>query len=127
MVGIPMGTNCASLLADLFLFSYEAEIVQKLFCDKKKKKKKNQLAVSFNHTLKSINAVLSFNNHDFHNYIHLIYHDKHNIKDTTQSEKAASYLDNLLNINSNDRLTTTLYDKGDDCDFAIIISLLKCQ
>ena len=25
MVGIPMGTNCAPLLADLFLYSYENE------------------------------------------------------------------------------------------------------
>jgi hypothetical protein len=24
-VGIPMGTNCAPLLADLFLYSYEAD------------------------------------------------------------------------------------------------------
>jgi hypothetical protein len=28
-VGIPMGTNCAPLLADLFLYSYEAEFVKK--------------------------------------------------------------------------------------------------
>jgi len=27
-VGIPMGTNCAPLLADLFLHSYKAEFVQ---------------------------------------------------------------------------------------------------
>jgi hypothetical protein len=27
-VGIPMGTNCAPILADLFLYSYEAEFVQ---------------------------------------------------------------------------------------------------
>ena len=27
-IGIPMGTNCAPLLADLFLYSYEAEFVQ---------------------------------------------------------------------------------------------------
>jgi hypothetical protein len=26
-VGIPMGTNCAPLLADSFLYSYEAEFV----------------------------------------------------------------------------------------------------
>ena len=26
-VGIPMGTNCAPLLADLFLYSYEAEFI----------------------------------------------------------------------------------------------------
>ena len=41
-VGIPMGTNCAPLLADLFLYSYEAEFVQKLLRDKDKK-----LAVSY--------------------------------------------------------------------------------
>jgi hypothetical protein len=42
-VGILMDTNCAPLLADLFLYSYEAEFVQKLLRDnnKKKKKKKN--------------------------------------------------------------------------------------
>jgi hypothetical protein len=27
-VGIPMGTNCVPLLADLFLYSYEAEFIQ---------------------------------------------------------------------------------------------------
>jgi hypothetical protein len=30
-VGISMGTNCAPLLADLFLYSYEAEFAQRLF------------------------------------------------------------------------------------------------
>ena len=35
-VGIPMDTNCAQLLADLFLYSYEAEFVQKLLRDKNK-------------------------------------------------------------------------------------------
>jgi hypothetical protein len=30
-----MGTNCASLLADLFLYSYESELLQKLVKDKK--------------------------------------------------------------------------------------------
>jgi hypothetical protein len=31
--GIPIGTNCAPLLADLFLYSYETEFVQKLLQD----------------------------------------------------------------------------------------------
>jgi hypothetical protein len=35
VVGIPMGTNCAPLLADLFLHSYESEFLQKLVKDKK--------------------------------------------------------------------------------------------
>ena len=30
VVGMPMGTNCAPLLADLFLYSYESEFLQKL-------------------------------------------------------------------------------------------------
>ena len=30
MVGIPMGANCAPLLADLFLYSYENEFLDKL-------------------------------------------------------------------------------------------------
>jgi hypothetical protein len=44
-VGIPMGTNCAPLLANLFLYPYESEFVPKLLWDnneeKKNKKKKN--------------------------------------------------------------------------------------
>jgi hypothetical protein len=40
------------------------------------------------------------------------------IKDITESDKSASYLDILLNINSNGRLTTSLYDKRNDFDFA---------
>jgi hypothetical protein len=35
VVGIPMGTNCAPLLADLFLYSYESEFLPKLVKDKK--------------------------------------------------------------------------------------------
>jgi len=44
-VSIPMGTNCAPLLADLFLHSFEAEFVQELLLCKGKKK----LAQSFNY------------------------------------------------------------------------------
>jgi hypothetical protein len=30
IVGIPMGTNCVSLLADLFLYSYECRVVYRV-------------------------------------------------------------------------------------------------
>jgi hypothetical protein len=36
-VGVPMGTNCALLLADLLLYSYEAEFDKKLIRDNNKK------------------------------------------------------------------------------------------
>jgi hypothetical protein len=76
--------------------------------------------VSVNHIFKYIYDVLSINNHNFHNYVHLIYFDELEIKGTTESDKSASHLDILLNIDSNGRLTTTLYDKCDDFDFAIV-------
>jgi hypothetical protein len=56
----------------------------------------------------------------------LIYPDELEIEDTTESKRSASYLDILLNVNSNGRLTTTLHDKRNDFDFAMIIfSLLS--
>jgi hypothetical protein len=76
--------------------------------------------VSFNHTFRYIDDVLSTNNHNFHNYIHLSYPDELEIKDTTESDKSASYLDIISNIDANGRLTTTPYDKRDDFDFAIV-------
>ena len=33
IVGIPMGTNCAPLVADLFLFCYERDFMKNLSCD----------------------------------------------------------------------------------------------
>ena len=41
-VGIPMGTNCAPLLTDVFLYSYDVEFVQKLLQDNNKKKNKKK-------------------------------------------------------------------------------------
>jgi hypothetical protein len=51
-VGIPMITNCALLLVDLFLYSYEAEFVLELLWDINKK-----LAVSFKHTFRYIDDI----------------------------------------------------------------------
>jgi hypothetical protein len=73
---------------------------------------------SFNHKLSYIDDVLSIINHNYHYYVHSIYPNELEIKDIAESEKPASYLDILLNFHSNGRLTTTLYDKRDDIDFA---------
>ena len=52
-VGIPMGTNCAPLLADIFLYSYEAEFIQSLLSTGKKK-----ITSQFNFTYRYIDDVL---------------------------------------------------------------------
>ena len=57
--------------------------------------------------IRSIN--LSINNHNFHNYVHLIYPGALEIKDTTESDKSASLPTHFLNdIDSNGRRTTSL-------------------
>jgi hypothetical protein len=61
-----MGTNCAPLLADLFLYSYESEFLQKL-----EKDKKIHEASAFSFTYRYIDDVLSINNSRFG---HLICH-----------------------------------------------------
>ena len=114
-VGIPMGTNCAPLLADLFLYSYEAEYVQNLL-----KQKKFSIAKAFNLTFRYIDDVMSLNNDKFSDHLPAIYPPELEIKETTESAYSASYLDLFLEIDSNGRLSTKLYDKRDDFNFTII-------
>ena len=114
-IGIPMGTNCAPLLADLFLYSYEAEFIQQLLANKKK-----NIAQKFNNTFRYIDDVLSLSNTSFSNYLHQIYPPELDIKNTTETRYSASYLDLMLQIDQNGYLTTKLYDKRDDFNFPIV-------
>ena len=68
IVGIPMGTNCAPLLPNIFLYSYEAEFIQSLLSTGKKK-----ITSQFNFTYIYINDVLSINNPDLRNYLGRMY------------------------------------------------------
>ena len=62
--------------------------------------------MSFNHTFRYIDDVLSINNHNFHNYVHLIYPDELDIKDTTESDKSLTkYLQNIALITDADEDT----------------------
>ena len=99
------------LLADLYLYSYEAEFIQGLL--------KRGNAQSFNFTYRYIDDVLSLNNANFSDYLHAIYPEELEIKDTTDSSNSASYLDLRLDIDGTN-LCTKIYDKCDDFDFAIV-------
>jgi hypothetical protein len=72
-----MGTNCAPLLTDLFLYSYEADFIERLL-----KKNEKKLAQSFNFTFRYIDDVLSLNNYGFGDFVDRIYHTELEIKDT---------------------------------------------
>ena len=91
IIGIPMGTNCAPLRADIFLYSYEAEFIQSLLSIDRKR-----LASHFNFTYRYIYDVLSINNPDFENYLGQMYPPELDIKDKTKSNTSVFYLD-LLN------------------------------
>jgi hypothetical protein len=114
-IGIPMGTDCAPFLANLFLFSYENEWMMKM------KKENLQLARKFNHSSRYIDDLLTINNDGLmKEYMNDIYPKELDLKHENEgNEKQASYLD--LNINvTNQELITSIYDKRDDFPFKIV-------
>jgi hypothetical protein len=111
----PMGTNCAPLKVDLFIYLYEADFIQGLL-----KKNKKKLARSFNFTFRYIDDVLSLNNSRFGDFVGRIYPIELEIKDTTDTDRSASYLDLHLDIDSEGRFKTKPYDKRDDFNFPIV-------
>ena len=88
IIGIPMGTSCAPLLADLFLYSYEEEFAQSLLEAGKK-----HLAQQFNFTYRYIDDVLSLKNTKFAEYLEFIYPRELEIKETLETAAPSSYLD----------------------------------
>ena len=73
----------------------------------------------FNFTYRYIDDVLSINNPEFENYLGQMYPVELEIKDTTESNTSASYLDVLLSIGRDGQLNTSIYDKRDDFNFHI--------
>ena len=110
-----MGTNCAPLLADIFLYSYEAEFIQSLLSAGRKR-----LASQFNFTYRYIDGVVSINNPDFENYLGQVYPPDFEIKDTTESNTCASYLDLLLLIGG-----TVSFTLPFTTSVTILISILR--
>ena len=96
-------------------FSYEADFIQGLL-----KKNEKKLARSYNFTFIYIDDVLSLNNSRFSDFVDRIYPIELEITDTTDTDKFASYLDLHLEIDSEGRLRTKLYDKRDDFNFPIV-------
>ena len=114
VIGIPMGTNCAPLLADLFLYSYENE-----FLDNMIKSGHRRLARSFNLCYRYIDGLIAFNNKKFLDYLEEIYASELTVEKANKSDHLAGYLDLTFIIDSGGKLSTRLYDKRDDFDFHI--------
>ena len=104
-----------ALLADLFLYSYESEFLQKLVKDKKIHE-----ARAFNFTYRYIDDVLSINNSRFSEFLPLIYPPELEVKETTDTASSASFLDLYREFDDSGQLSTKIYDKRDDFNFKII-------
>ena len=114
IVGIPMGTNCAPLVADLFLFCYERDFMKDLSSD-------NQADVikAFNSTSRYLDDLLNIDNPYFEGMVNQIYPSELQLNKANTSGTEAPFLDCHLSI-SNGYVSSKIYDKRDDFDFDIV-------
>ena len=109
------GTNCAPLLADLFLYSYENE-----FLDNTIRSGHRRLARSFNLCHRYIDDLIVFNNKKFLDYLKEIYPSQLTVEKANKSDHLGDYLDLTFVMDSGGKFSTRLYDKRDDFDFHIV-------
>ena len=108
-----MGTNCAPLVADLFLFCYEMDLMMSLSEDKQADD-----IDAFNTTSRYLDDISNINNVYFDNMVSQIYPSELQLNKANISGTKAAFLDMHLSI-SNDIVSTKIYDKRDDFDFEI--------
>ena len=100
-----MGTNCASLVADLFLFCYERDFMLSLSAD-------NQYDVieAFNSTTRYLDDRLKIDNNFFDIMVNRIYPSELQLNKANVSEAEASFLD--LHLSKSDGFVKIkIYDK----------------
>ena len=111
-----MGTNCAPLVADLFLFHSERDFMMSLSDDKQ-----TDVIDAFNTTSRYLDDILNMNNIYFDNMVSRIYPSEFQLNKlkAKTSNKEAAFLDLHLPI-ADDIVSTKIYDKRDDFDFEIV-------
>ena len=107
VMGIPMGTNCAPLLADLFLYTYGNEFLD------------NMIRGGHRRLTRSFNLCYPYTDDlkKFMDYLKEIYPSQLIVEKTNKSDHLAKYLDVTFIIDSEGKLSTRLYDKRNDFDF----------
>ena len=109
-----MGTNCAPLVADLFLFCYERDFMKSLTNEKRY----DQID-AFNSTSRYLDDLLNIDNIHFEHMVHRIYSAKLQLNKANVSDTEAAFLDLNLSIH-NDIVSTKIYDKRDNFNFDIV-------
>ena len=115
IVGIPMGTNCAPLVADLFLFCYERDFMLSVSEDNQS----GGVIEAFNSISRYLDDLLNIDNDFFDSMVNRIYPSELQLNMANVSNAEASMLDSHLSI-SDGFVKTKIYDIRDDFDFDIV-------
>ena len=103
IVSIPIGTNCASLVADLFLFCYERDFMLSLSDDNQ-----SEVIEAFNSTSRYLDDLLNID--DIDTMVNHIYPSELQLNKANISDTEASFSDLHLFI-SDGLVKTKFYDK----------------
>ena len=118
----PMGTNCAPLLADLLLYSYENQFLGNMI-----RSGHRRVARSFNLCYRYNDDLTVFNNKKFLDYLKEIYPSELTVEKANKSDHLADYLDLTFVIDNGGKLSTGIYDKRDDFDFHTVNFPFLCS
>ena len=114
MVGIPMGTNCAPLIADLFLFCYERDFVSGLH-----KSKRYDLMGMFSDASRCLGDVFAIDGPGFGGHVPGVCPRELQLNKANTSDKETSFLDLSVGVIGGD-VRASVYDKRDDFGFPIV-------
>ena len=114
IVGIPMGTNCAPLIAD-FLFCYESDFMTSL-----SDVKRAEIIEAFKSTSRYLEDRLNIDNPYFEGMVNRIYPPELQLNKANTSDTEAPFLDLHLSI-SNGFVSSNIYYRRDDFGFDIVI------
>ena len=121
IVSIPMGTNCAPLVADLFLFCYERDFMLSLSDNNQ-----SDVVEAFNSTSRYLDELLNIDNPYFEQMVGQIYPTELQLNKVNSSDTEAPFLDLNLSI-TNGIVSSKIYDKQDDFNFEIVNNWLQQQ
>jgi len=114
-IGIPMGTDCAPFLANLFLFSYEFEWI-----DQQRVSGNHNVLHHFKACCRYIDDLLLVNNNEFmKKHLPDIYPKELSLVPDDTDGQSGPFLDLLLVINTG-VISTSIFDKRDAFDFPIV-------
>lgn len=120
-VGIPMGTNCAPSLANLYLYFYESTYIDIL------KVLRSNIAANFHMTFRLIDDILSVDNSEFIRYASMsrengqggIYPSELKLNNTSISNKEVNYV-GIKIVDRNNRLILDVFDKRREFNFNVV-------